>query len=219
MKTAIILGATGLTGGKVLELLINDASYGTIKLFGRSPVGITNPKIDEYIGDLFHLENFKNDFRADELYCCIGTTKAKTPNKATYRNIDFGIPNNAAKLAKDNGISTFIVISALGASTKSPIFYNRIKGEMEEAVLRYGIERTYILQPSLIAGNRNEKRIGEWLFKQLMKAANFVLAGPLDKYKSIHPATIAQCMVWLANHPYNQVRIQSDEIRQIVSPT
>ncbi|MCJ7466675.1 MAG: NAD(P)H-binding protein [Maribacter sp.] len=218
MKTAIILGATGLTGGMVLELLLKNNSYNKVKWFGRSPVRIKNPKIEEHLGDLFHLDNFKKDFIADEVYCCIGTTKSKTPNKALYRKIDFGIPKNAAKLAKENGISTFTVISALGASIKSPIFYNRIKGEMEEAVLHYGIQRTYILQPSLIAGKRNEKRIGEWLFKQLMKVANLVLAGPLDKYKSIQPGTIAQCMVWLANNPYDRVRIESDEIRRIVSP-
>ena len=197
MKTAIILGATGLTGGKLLELLLNDPNYAKIKLFSRSSVGISDPKIEEYLGDMFNLNDFKAQFTGDEVFCCIGTTKSKTPNKEFYKKIDFGIPKSAALLAKENGIKTFIVISALGANTKSPIFYNRIKGQMEEAVLQMQIPKTHILQPSLIGGKREERRIGEWIFKQLMKVANLVMAGPLKKYKSIHPKSIAKAMVWI----------------------
>ncbi len=215
MKTAIILGATGLTGGKLLEHLLNDPNYGRIKLFSRSSVGISDPKIEEYLGDMFSLDDFKEHFTGDEVFCCIGTTKSKTPNKEFYKKIDFGIPKNAAMLAKENGINTFIVISALGANAKSPLFYNRIKGEMEEAVLKAKIPRTYILQPSLIGGKREEKRIGEWIFKQLMRAANFVLAGPLKKFKSVRPETIVKAMVWLAKNDYDGPRIPSNVIRDL----
>ncbi len=215
MKTAIILGATGLTGGKLLELLLNDPNYTKIKLFSRSSVGISDPKIEEYLGDMFNLNDFKAQFTGEEIFCCIGTTKSKTPNKEFYKKIDFGIPKSAALLAKENGIKTFIVISALGANTKSPIFYNRIKGQMEEAVLQMQIPKTHILQPSLIGGKREERRIGEWIFKQLMKVANLVMAGPLKKYKSIHPISIAKAMVWIANNEYERVRIPSDVIQDL----
>lgn len=215
MKTAIILGATGLTGGKLLELLLNDPNYTKIKLFSRSSVGISDPKIEEYLGDMFNLNDFKGQFTGEEVFCCIGTTKSKTPNKEFYKKIDFGIPKSAALLAKENGIKTFIVISALGANAKSPIFYNRIKGQMEEAVLQMQISKTHILQPSLIGGKREERRIGEWIFKQLMKVANLVMAGPLKKYKSIHPISIAKAMVWIANNEYERVRIPSDVIQDL----
>ena len=215
MKTAIILGATGLTGGKLLELLLNDPNYNKIKLFSRSSVGISDPKIEEYLGDMFNLNDFKGQFTGEEVFCCIGTTKSKTPNKEFYKKIDFGIPKSAALLAKENGIKTFIVISALGANAKSPIFYNRIKGQMEEAVLQMQISKTHILQPSLIGGKREERRIGEWIFKQLMKVANLVMAGPLKKYKSIHPISIAKAMVWIANNEYERVRIPSDVIQDL----
>ena len=108
-----------------------------------------------------------------------------------------------------------MVISSMGANSKSGVSYNRIKGEMEEAVLKCGIPNTYILQPSLIGGKREEKRIGEWLAKQFMKVLNFVLVGPLEKYRSIDPEVIAGSMVWLANNNYDSVRIQSDEIKKI----
>ena len=215
MKTAIILGATGLTGGKLLELLLLEPDYTKIKLFSRSSIGITDPKIEEYLGDMFNLKDLKDKFTGDIVFCCIGTTKSKTPNKDFYKKIDYGIPKSAAQLAKENGIRTFIVISALGANEKSPIFYNRIKGQMEAAVLKAQIPRTYILQPSLIAGKREERRIGEWIFKQLMRVANLVMAGSLKKYKSIHPKTIAKAMVWLASNEYKGVRISSYSIQEL----
>ena len=214
-KTAILLGATGLTGNLLLQLLLEDNRYKKIKLFSRSTSGVVHPKVEEYLGDLIHLETFKNDFKADEVFCCIGTTKSKTPDKELYKKIDFGIPTKAAQLCKENGIETLIIISALGANSKSNIFYNRTKGEMEDAVLQLQIPKTHILQPSLIGGKREEKRIGEWIFKQLMKVANLVMAGPLKKYKSIHPKDIAKAMVWLANNDFNAVRIPSDEIKSL----
>ncbi len=215
MRTAIILGATGLTGRILLDILVRDPNCDKIKLFSRSSVGIEDPKIEEYLGDILELKDFKGNFFADVVFCCIGTTKAKTPDKNAYRNIDFGIPVNAANLAKENGIPTFIVVSALGADSKSVIFYNRVKGEMEEAVTKANIPRTYILQPSLIGGDRKEKRAGEALFKQLMKIFDQVLVGPLKKYRTIHPGAIAQCMVWLAHHDHDKIRIKSDEIKKI----
>ncbi len=215
MKTAILLGATGLTGGKLLQLLLNDERYSTIKLFCRSSVGIEHPKIQESLGDLLDLEGFKDSFTGDEVFCCIGTTKSKTPDKKMYKNIDYGIPVKAATISKQNGVAKFMVISALGANPKSSVFYNRIKGEMEEAVIDIGIHKTYILQPSLIGGERDERRSGEWFFKKFMMVVNFVLIGPLKKYRSIQPVTIAKCMVWLANNEYGKRKIESDEIEEI----
>lgn len=216
MKTAIILGATGLTGGCLLQLLLDDDRYERIKLFSRSEVGFTHPKIQEHLVDFLELQTDMPDFTGDEVYCCIGTTKAKTKNKELYRKIDLGIPVTAAKLAHENNIKTFIVISAMGARPNSKIFYNRLKGEMEKEVLKMGIPKTHILRPSLIAGKRKEIRIGEWIFKQLMRIANLVLVGPLDKYRSINPDTIAKSMVWLANHDYETVVLESDEIKKII---
>ncbi|QXP56781.1 NAD(P)H-binding protein [Cellulophaga sp. HaHa_2_95] len=215
-KTAIILGATGLTGGLLLERLLHDERYEKIKLFSRSSVAIKNPKIEEHLVDLLALEEHTANFTADEVFCCIGTTKKKTPDNETYRKIDYGIPVAAAKAAKNNGINTFIVISALGASAKSNVFYNKVKGEMEEAVLEQEMTRTFILQPSLIGGDRTEKRTGEWLFKQVMKVVDVLLVGPLKKYRTIAPDTLAAAMIWLANNEYKEARIASDRIKTLV---
>lgn len=215
MKTAIILGATGLTGGLVLNRLLKDDQYSTIKLFSRSSVGFANPKIEEHLIDLFKLVNYAELFNADEVFCCIGTTKAKTPDEETYRQIDYGIPVAAAKLAKRNGISKFLVISALGADADSGIFYNKTKGEMERDVLNENIPETFIFQPSLIAGPRKEKRFFESFGKILMKVGNHLLLGSLKKYRSIHPDTIAKAMILVAEKGYEKTRIESDEIKEI----
>ncbi|GAB2761887.1 NAD-dependent epimerase/dehydratase family protein [Salinimicrobium soli] len=215
MKTAIILGATGLTGGYLLDLLLKDENYSTVKLFSRSSVEKGHPKIEEHLIDLFELEKYQSEFEADEVFCCIGTTQAKTPDNETYRKIDYGIPVTAANLSRQNNIQKFLVISALGADADSRVFYNRTKGEMERDVLKENLPETYIFQPSLIGGDRKEKRTFESIFKKIMKVGDHLLIGPLKKYRSIHPQTIAEAMVIVAQKGYDSSRIPSDEIKKI----
>lgn len=211
-KTAILLGASGLTGGLLLELLLSDSEYEKIKLFSRKKSGVTHPKIEEHIVDVLHLENHSAEFTGDVVFCCIGTTKTKTPDKTQYKAIDYGIPVSAAHLAKQNNISTFIVISALGANAKSTIFYNQIKGEMEQSVIALGIPRTFILEPSLISGDRKEARIGETMGIYLMKIINPLLFGTLKKYRSIAPENIAKAMWYLSKNEYPKTIIPSNII-------
>ena len=214
-KTAIILGASGATGSELLQLLLADARYSTVKLFNRSPIGIANPKIQEHIINLLELDKYADQFTADEVFCCIGTTKAKTPDKDAYYKIDFGIPATAAKLAKANGISTFIVVSAVGANSKSGIFYNKTKGQMEEAVMAQNISRTHILEPSLIVAQRKDNRILEKLFINLWKVVDPLLYGSAGKYKSVTAHNIAKAMLWLANNTFSDVIVKSDTISRI----
>lgn len=219
-KTAIILGASGLTGGLLLKKLIVDDRYESIKLFSRSSIkGLPN-KVKQYIGNLLELEQFKNDFTGDEVYCCIGTTAKKTPDKSLYRDIDYGIPVATAKLAKANGINTFLVISAMGANKKSSVFYNRTKGEMEQEVLNQAIPRTSILRPSLIDGERNEQRLLEKIGLVVFKVIQPLFIGPLKKYRIINADSIAQAMLNLANTTSNtDVIITSNDIEQLAKTT
>ena len=214
-KTAIILGATGLTGGYVLNALLADDRYSRVILFSRSSVGIRHEKLKEILVDMFHLERYKNEFYADEVFCCVGTTKAKTPDKEQYKEIDYGIPVTVARICKEQQIPSLLIISALGANPNSSLFYSRLKGVMEKDVEEEQLEKVHFLQPSLISGKRKEFRLGEWFMKQLMKILNLVLVGPLDKYKSIHPKDIATAMIWLANNPYEKKRIPSDILKKL----
>ncbi|WP_340199439.1 NAD(P)H-binding protein [Ascidiimonas sp. W6] len=214
-KTAIILGATGLTGGILLNKLLLDERYTSIKVFGRSSTGKKHKKLSEFICDLLDPETYQNDFMGDEVYCCIGTTASKTPNKELYRKIDYGIPVSVAKLCHKKGIDTLLVVSAMGANKNSTVFYNRIKGEMEQDVLKQKVKRTYLIQPALIGGERDEKRILEWIFKKLFTVLNFILVGSLKKYRSIEPTVIANAMIKLANSDKKTRRIPSDLLAEI----
>jgi len=217
-KTAIILGASGLTGSFLLEKLLKDDRYEKIKLFSRKALQQDNPKVFEKTGNLLELANFSTDFTGDEVYCCIGTTTKKTPDKDLYRNIDFGIPVAAVKLAKQNKIATFLVVSAMGANANSGIFYNKTKGEMEQAVLDEKIANTFILRPSLIGGERKESRLFEKLGVVVFKIIQPLFLGKFKKYKIIEAEHIAQAMINLANNKLTDKQIiQSDAIKDIAS--
>ncbi|MBP1838488.1 NAD(P)H-binding protein [Formosa algae] len=214
-KTAIVLGATGLTGRNLLEKLLNDSDYSRIVLFSRSTCGIVDSKITEYLIDVFELDQYKSLFRADVVFCCIGTTQSKTPDKTIYHKIDYGIPVAAANLCAKNNINRFICISALGANSKSKVFYNRTKGEMEAVVLSLNLKYTYLLQPSLITGSRNEFRFGEAIGKVLMDVLSPLFIGKFKKYKPIPSKTIVSAMLWLADHSYALQCIPSENIKEI----
>ena len=211
-KNAIILGATGLTGAHLLDLLLKDSDYDRVKVFTRKKLTNSHPKIEEHLVDLLKLSDHAIEFTADVVFCCIGTTKAKTPDKALYRAIDYGIPVEAAKLCKQNSINQFIAISALGANSKSKVFYSQLKGEMERDVLAQHIKNTHLLQPSLIVGDRKEKRMGEDFSKYFMKIFGFLIPA---RYKMIQAKTIAQAMVQLARNPRKEHVISSEKIKEI----
>lgn len=216
-KTAIILGATGLTGSLLLEKLIDDDSYSSIKLFSRRTTGNSSPKVEEFVGDILRLEPFKKDFTADEVFCCVGTTSAKTKDRSVYRAIDYGIPSEAAKLARENNIPTFMVISSMGANAGSKVFYSRTKGEMEQAVFKQEIPNTYILRPSLILGDRDKKRFGESFGAVVLKISQGLLIGNLRKYRAIEADCIANAMLKLAKSTYNSQILNSEKIQELGS--
>jgi len=209
-KTAILLGATGLTGGKLLDLLLKDPDYETLKLFSRSSVNISDPKIQEHLINMFELEKYVELFTADVVFCCIGTTKSKTPDKDTYKKIDYGIPIAAAKLASQNSVARYLVISSLGADAQSSTLYSKIKGEMQRDVLAQKIKEIYIFQPSLIGGKREEKRLGERIAKFFFGNFSFLIP---KKYEMIHPETIAKAMQKIAAEGFDKTIITSDEIK------
>lgn len=219
-KTAIILGASGLTGGILLQKLIADDNYKNIKLFSRSKLDGLPNKVTQFIGDLLNLEHFKAEFIADEVYCCIGTTKAKTPDKELYKQIDYGIPVAAAKLSKEINIATFLVVSALGANANSAVFYNKTKGEMERDIQKQNIKNTFIFRPSLIGGNRKERRMLEKIGLVIFKVIQPLFIGKLKQYKITESEDIAEAMINLANSKsHAEIIITSNDIKRITKNT
>ncbi len=204
-KTAILLGATGLTGSHLLELLLNSYDYEKVKIFTRRATRKSHPKLEEIVCDVLKLEEQADRFTADEVFVCIGTTKAKTPDKQLYYTIDYGIPVCSAKLAEQNNIPTFSIISAIGASTKSSVFYSRTKGEMERAILQCNIPNILIYRPSIIYGNRKDKRFAEKIGAFLFKGLQFLMIGKLKKYRAINGEELAKALFLGTNNKGHQI--------------
>ena len=208
-KTAILLGATGLTGNLLLQQLLKDDDFQKIILFSRSSVKLQHSKLEEHLSIYFNLKTIKSiSYR-----CSFAVEPQKLPNK-TYRKVDFGI-QVTAKTSQQNNIP-MIVVSAIGADKNSRFFYNKTKGEMEEAVLAEKIAETYILRPSLIDDNRDESRPFELAWKKVMRLANFIMIGPL---KNIAPSKQNHCKrdadIKQRNNPKSI--IESEEIKEIVT--
>lgn len=216
-KTAIVLGATGLTGKRLTELLLKDPIFNKVKIFTRRPTGFKHEKVEEIICDLLDLSTFQEQFTGDLVYCCIGTTKAQTPDKKKYKAIDYGIPIETAQLAKTQKIPCYMVISSAGTSPKSKLFYARIKGEMERDLKKIGIQNTFILKPAFINGRPDDIRKGEKTLKIMMKVMDFLMIGPLKKWKSTQAVDIAQAMVQLAKSPVTNTNIENIEIKTLSS--
>ena len=215
IKTATIIGSTGMTGSYLLDLLIQDKSFETIRIVVRRDVPKTAANVEVKLVDFDNAEAFKAAIAgSDVVFCTIGTTQKNVKgDKALYRKIDFDIPVNSANYCKETGCEKFIIVSSAGANSKSNSFYLRLKGEVEEAIKSTGLSAIHIMQPSMLLGNRNEKRMGETLIQGTMKLFSFLLFGTLRKFKAINGKVLAQAMVTAAkNNKEGIFTYQYDEI-------
>ena len=212
---AVVVGATGLTGSFLLDLLLEDDDYVEVVTLSRKRIINKHPKHTNYLADLFDPETYAENLLGDHLFICTGTTQAKTPDKEEYYRIEHDLPLQVSKTALDNGMSKVVAISALGADPDSRFSYNRGKGEMERDIEALGFNEAHFVQPALIGGDRDEKRTFEAAWKKFQKVIDPLMVGFLRKYRTIHPKTIAQAMIYVAKYGYEKSRIESDELKQI----
>jgi uncharacterized protein YbjT (DUF2867 family) len=216
VKTALLFGASGLVGSHVLSQLISNNNYSKIKLFVRSSIDISDPKIEIIQTDFNKLENHREDIKGDDCFFCIGTTKKNSPDKNEYQRIELNIPKQVAQNAKSNNIKSYFFVSSGYANSKSSGDYLKYKGLVEEEILNLGFSKTGILRPSFILGNRKEFRLGEKIGIIIFKLLNPLFVGPLRKMRSIHSETIAIAMIKLANENIDQKIFESDQISDLV---
>jgi uncharacterized protein YbjT (DUF2867 family) len=214
-RTAIVFGATGLVGNLLLEELINSAEYSAIKIFVRQSTGISEPKVEEIITDFSNPDSFSARLTGDDLFICLGTTIKKAGSVANMGKVDRDLPVKIAELAHKNGLKNIAAISSIGANENSKNYYLRIKGEMEKGILSLNIENTVIVRPSMLFGERKEKRTGEVVGKVVMKAFQPVLLGKLLKYRAIHARDVAKAMILLLKEKKEETIFESDELRKI----
>jgi uncharacterized protein YbjT (DUF2867 family) len=194
-KKAIVLGASGLIGSQLVYLLLKDETFSQVTLFVRKELSFSDNKLKQITIEFNDLESYNSEFDGSVIFLCLGTTRKKTPNLEDYRAIDYGITLRAAKLAKSAGIEEVHLISAIGANSKSIIFYNKLKGEIEEDLIKIGFESTYIYQPSMLIGARGESRPAELIFQKLMPFIDLFMIGKLKKYRSVSKEKLAQAIL------------------------
>ncbi|GAB4196854.1 MAG: hypothetical protein OHK0057_15270 [Thermoflexibacter sp.] len=211
--TGLLLGASGLTGGYCLQELLNENQFDKIIALSRKPLNVSHTKLEQIITDFSDLTSLKSTLRAEVVFCCLGTTIKKAGSKEKFKQIDYEYPLQVAQIAKENGTHTFALVSAMGANTNSLFFYSKVKGELEQALKNLSFPSLIILQPSLLLGDRKEKRIGEDIGKVISAVLGFLIPA---KYKAIHAQQVAKAMVKLSLQGLSGTIIkENDEIKKV----
>ena len=198
MKTAIVIGATGLVGKHLTLKLLNDPHYKAVKIFVRQSLNINNPKLEEYIVNFDEIEIWKDKIHGDDLFSAMGTTIRKAKSKKLQYKIDVTYQHEFAKAASENGVAGYFLVSSSGANPKSKLFYFRIKGELDAMVGILHFKKIRIFRPSLLTGERDDKRFGEKTVERFLNILIPMLPS-LKGHRPISGEIVANVMIASAN--------------------
>jgi uncharacterized protein YbjT (DUF2867 family) len=216
-RTAIISGATGLVGEQLLNQLLSDAVYRKVIAIVRKPMDLVHEKLEQKVIDFGQLPETITGLKADDGYCCLGTTIKAAGSKERQYVIDHDYVVEFAKGCHQTGVTRFAVVSSIGANADSANFYLRTKGEMECDLKKIPFKAIFILQPSMLLGGRKEFRAGEKAAIALMHVMNPLMIGGLKRYRGVQASDVARCMISHIISAENGVKIiypslQSDPI-------
>jgi uncharacterized protein YbjT (DUF2867 family) len=195
-KTALVVGATGLIGSILTRLLLQSDRYGQVRLLVRRKMDLSHPKLVQEIVDFDRLE--PEQVKGDDVFCCLGTTIKVAGSKEAFYKVDCTYPYEVARLAKANGASQYLLITAMGADTRSWFFYNRVKGDVEQKIASLSYDSFSIFRPSLLLGDRQEERPGEKAAQNMSGVLSTLMIGPLKKYKPVEARKVANAMLAVA---------------------
>ena len=195
-RSAVVAGATGLVGSALVEMLLADGAVGAVHVLVRTERpewrkrnGLTQHVVD-YAADLTGLP------AVDDAFCCLGTTIKVAGSQQAFRAVDFDAALKFARAAHAAGATRMGLVSALGASARSGVFYNRVKGELEQAVVALGFESVVIARPSLLLGDRaalgQPARTGERIAAALTTPLGWLMPRAV---RPIHAATVARALL------------------------
>jgi uncharacterized protein YbjT (DUF2867 family) len=190
--TANVIGATGLVGKQLVQLLLENESFEKVRIFVRRDSGLQHPKLEQQIVDFRNEKTWAGELTGDVLFSALGTTLKQAGGKEKEYEVDFTFNLNFARKAKENGIENYVLVSSIGANAKSRIFYTRMKGKLDEAVAKLGFKNLAILRPSSLTGNRKEKRPAEIISIPVLR---FLTRFILKKYRPIKDKTVAIAML------------------------
>jgi uncharacterized protein YbjT (DUF2867 family) len=193
MKTAIVIGATGLVGRQLTELLLKDTRFEKVKVLGRRSTNIMHDKLEEHIVTFDEPDDWKKLVTGDVLYSVLGTTLRTAGSKEAQYKIDYTYQYKIAKMAAANEVPEYVLISSAGSSPNSKIFYSRIKGELERDIQKLPFETIHILRPGMLEGSRETVRTGERIGIGVMKVLSQIPG--LKRLQPIHARNVAQAMI------------------------
>ena len=214
-RKALVLGASGLTGSYLLEILLASEQYSQVTVYVRRPLGKSHPKLVE---EIVNFETIQTWVDVEDVYCCLGATIKSVKTREAFTLVDFEAPLRIAQLQLMAGSKRFLVVSATGANARSSIFYNRTKGKLEDSLKQLNYSSIYIFQPSFILGPRKESR---WLEEIgfLLHSKQFQSCGEIKKYIPVHAKAIARSMVYHATNSKTGIyTIPSNIIKQWEKP-
>ena len=193
-KTATIIGSTGLIGGELLNLLLRDKHFDLIRVLVRRPVEFNDPAVRVMVIDFSDDASFKSAIAgSDALFCAVGTTQKKVKgDRAAYYKVDFDIPVNSAKFCEETGCPAFLIVSSVGADSKSSNFYLKLKGEVEDKLRELKIASVSVFRPSMLLGKRKEFRFSEEVAKAISAPLTFLFP---SKYKPVKAENVARAMI------------------------
>jgi uncharacterized protein YbjT (DUF2867 family) len=213
---AIIAGSTGLIGSKLLQILLHEPFYDEVLILVRKKINLDHKKLTQLVVSFDELDSYADAINGHALFCCLGTTNKKTPDKAVYRHIDHDYPLYLAQLALKTGIKQYHLISSIGANAGSSFFYPKTKGETEADIQQLGLPALHIYRPSMLVGDRQEKRAMEKTLIAIYKFIDPLLFGSWKKYRSITDEAVAMAMYTQSTKNNAGAFIyESDQIKQL----
>jgi len=214
-RTAVIAGATGLVGGHLLQQLLVDEAYERVVVLVRKPLGQTHTKLEVREVDFDRLAEQARDLGVRDAFCALGTTIKTAGSEEAFRKVDFTYVHELAKAVRP-GADQFLLVSALGASPTSRVFYNRTKGEIEEAVKALEFPGTHFFRPSYLVGERTERRIAEKVGTAFAHVAGLAM----KRIRPIEARVVAAAMIRTAKTGLGGVHVyESDRIQEIYDKT
>jgi uncharacterized protein YbjT (DUF2867 family) len=211
--TANVIGATGLVGKQLVSQLLENEHFGKVRIFVRRDSGLSHPKLEQLIVDFADEKTWAKKLTGDVLFSALGTTLKQAGSKAKQYEVDFTFNLNFAQKAKANGIENYVLVSSIGANSKSALFYTRIKGELDDTVANLGFENLTILRPSYLSGERDEKR---WMEELSLPIVGFVTKLILKKYRPISGGIVAKAMINGVLKPHPEKTIwEADEVFEL----
>jgi len=213
-RSAIVVGATGLVGSKLVDVLLADPEIGVVHVLVRRPLARTDPRLRPHLVDFAQLAAIDWP-AADDVYCCLGTTIGVAGSREAFRKVDYDYPLAVARGTLERGAQQFLFVSAMGADAHSSVFYSQVKGEPEAAAAALGFHATIAFRPSLLAGDRAQFRFGERVALMVLQPARWLVP---RKYRPVAALAVARAMADFGKRSLAGFHVVPSDAIQAFSP-